>query len=703
MRRGVYFDAWFKDQHNYHPSLPARRLRMVEQLADMRATTLCWSALGGGSIALPYLEQEAYQQVPARFRLHGHVNDAEFLAACAARGIEVFGVIFEAQGWRFAAEYDQDGLLASVNETRGVGRPGSVGLTAFNQDTGPSDWLPWRHYFPDGLHNSLGEEITDLFEQACSRRLDGEPLHANWVEVADRDQTAHLMDRNSPAWLEYLKAIARIQIDAGVSGIQLDESEIPLNALYYGGCFCPDCTVQFRQYLQGLDPATLPPELQGTDLSAFDYGAWLRAQGYQVYTPVRELPLVGLYAAFMLGAMHRTFRDLSAYIKAYGRSKGKNILVSGNFYNGHPEYDGIVDAVDLCITEMHATGYQQPWFFRHVQGLARGREVLIAENPYGGIIPELVQQLETGRGYDRLRTSFYEGAATGPSMTFPFGSWMGTVIQDSFWAPKALLDEVGQALAATDHLRGVTSRHEVAVLYPLADAWAAEVTGPRWATAGAAVDYAGVPDDQRIPYHGLIKQLALAHVPFDMIPLPDPAYRANDVTAASLARYRYVLAPACARISPAQHDELAAYAAAGGTVVVYGDYGTALPDSARAGVPGVPGWVAGDLADPTAALADLQVEPAAAYPDLYLGLFDLGPGRSAVHLVNYAYDQTQDVTPPRHGLTFQVRLPHAVGAARLWRPGHPPQSLTVGLEADRVAIKVPELDIYAIVELTQES
>ena len=59
MERGVYFDAWFPRQHCYHPSLPPWRLRMIDDLEDDRATTLVWSALGGGSISLPYLEEES--------------------------------------------------------------------------------------------------------------------------------------------------------------------------------------------------------------------------------------------------------------------------------------------------------------------------------------------------------------------------------------------------------------------------------------------------------------------------------------------------------------------------------------------------------------------------------------------------------------------------------------------------------------------
>ena len=59
MERGVYFDAWFPRQHNYHPSLPPRRLKMIDDLVDYHATTRVWSALGGGSISLPWLDLAA--------------------------------------------------------------------------------------------------------------------------------------------------------------------------------------------------------------------------------------------------------------------------------------------------------------------------------------------------------------------------------------------------------------------------------------------------------------------------------------------------------------------------------------------------------------------------------------------------------------------------------------------------------------------
>ena len=128
MERGVYFDAWFPNQHCYHPSLPGRRLRMIDHLVDYRATTLVWAAMGGGSISLPYLEQEAFAPIDSRFRFYGFVNDSEFIRECQKKGIKVFGIVFEVQGWEMPAELNEDeSQILAFNELRGVGKRGFVG------------------------------------------------------------------------------------------------------------------------------------------------------------------------------------------------------------------------------------------------------------------------------------------------------------------------------------------------------------------------------------------------------------------------------------------------------------------------------------------------------------------------------------------------------------------------------------------------
>ncbi|MDR0416082.1 MAG: hypothetical protein LBH76_01950, partial [Propionibacteriaceae bacterium] len=539
MRRGVYFDGWFPGQHNYHPSLPARRLRMVDELVDMHATTLVWAALGGGSVSLPYLEEEAHGAVPDRFRIHGFVNDAAFIRACARRGIEVFGVVFEAQGWEFPTEVDDDGAVNAVNELPGEGRRGWMGLREFSEGCGPAGWSSLTAYFPDGLANGRGEPVTDLWNQACCVDLDGVPLHATWVEAPDRAHECHYMDRNNPAWRDYLKAVIRLQIDAGVAGVQLDESETPFGALVYGGCFCSDCADQFRDWLAALAPDDRPAELAGVDLGRFDYPQYLRGHGVPARTPAKDLPLGEAYIRFSLQAFQRSFGEIADYIAEYGRSVGRQVLRAGNFYNANPEYAPLVSHVDVMVTEMRHTMDAQPWWFRHVEGFAHGRDVLVAENPYGGVVPALAAELDRGRGHDRLRTSLYEGAAMGPSMTFPYGSWLGAEIQDAFWAPRYLLAEVGGFLAATDHLRGHRSRHEVVVLFPAADAFEADLAGARWANNVKTASFG--PSAQRLPYWAAIEALAWAPTGFDVLVLPAPDDGLSPFAAGSLAPYRTVV------------------------------------------------------------------------------------------------------------------------------------------------------------------
>ncbi len=216
MERAVYFDAWFPRQHCYHPSLPARRLRMIEDLVDYRATLLVWSALGGGSLSLPYLEQEAFGTIDPRFRFYGFLNDVEFIQEAQKRGIKVFGIVFEAQGWEFPVELNQaEDTILALNELRGVGKRDWIGLREFSQNRYPRLWAPLEKYFPGGLVNSAGESVTDLIAECCSRDIFGQPCHATWVECSDREHQCYLMDRNNPVWREYLKAVIRLQIDAG--------------------------------------------------------------------------------------------------------------------------------------------------------------------------------------------------------------------------------------------------------------------------------------------------------------------------------------------------------------------------------------------------------------------------------------------------------------------------------------------------------
>jgi hypothetical protein len=697
MQRGVYFDGWYPNQHCYHPSLPPRRIRMVEDLDRMHATILVWSALGGGSISLPYLEGEAFGEIPERFRTYGFVNDAEFIRLCEERGIEVFGIVFECQGWEFPAEV-VDGKVVAFNELRGEATQSWLGLGEFTRDEGPDQWKPFRHYFPEGLVNSRGQQVTDLFEECASRGIDGSAYHAHWVEAPDRAHRAHLMDRNNPVWREYLKAIVRIQIDAGVAGVQLDESGSPLEALRYGGCFCADCTMQFRRYLEDRSVEVEADAFDAVgDLSTFDYGEWLRAQGYGPGAAPQTLPLHDEYVRFQRRASAATFKEIADYVRDYAAEKGRAVKVAGNFYECFPYYDAMVPNADVMVTEMKITGDRQPWWFRHAAVFGQGKPVVVVENPYGGVIPDLVDELHAGRGYDRFRISIYEAAAMGVNMTLPYGSWLGSQIEDSYWAPRALSDEVADFLQAIDGLLSATTANDVAVVYSVLSHMRAAVDGDAYDDQGRFYPVDAATAGPVDTYWDAVALFCDHLIPYDPVILPDEALRPTTLTAESLSRYRTVVFPACRDVSPTQHAAFLGYLEQGGQAVVQGDYGVALDPAERALLVEHPGCVVvADISDlPGHVERQVDVE-------LPLGACNiqaLPDGTHALHLINYDYDGDTDAIRVVRDAELIVRTAGPVRGASWHVPGRSAKPLKVTAQDGTARMTIPELGTYGVIHL----
>jgi hypothetical protein len=641
MERAVYFDAWYPRHHCYHPSLPPRRLKMIEDLEEYRATALVWSALGGGSISLPYLEEEAWGEVDSRMRFYGFLNDAEFIQHCQERGIKVFGIVFEVQGWEFPVEFSEaEDRVLSMNETRGVGTPGWLGLREFAQNTYPKLWKPFEHYFPDGLVNSDGDVVTDILEECVSRDIHGNPLHSEWVEAPDNEHFAYLMDRNNPVWREYLKAIIRIQVDAGVAGVELDEADLPLFSTRYGGCFCKDCMKQFRAYLQTLSPERLPKDLEGTDLATFNYGAWLLERGHDFGEERRNAPLYWDYIRFQRDTVTRHFVELTDYIREYGRTKGREVLVACNCGDAPPHFDAFRPHVDLLCAEQHITKYRQPSWCRYAAGFAGETELVVVEQPFAGVIPELVDALGEGKGYDRFRMMHYEAAALGVSTSIPYGSWMGPVVKESFWAPHGVLTEMQDFLADHEHLFSTGTFSETVVAYSVPSAFEQQ-------TVDASRDF--------VPFYEACDALVAQTQPFDVVMFPEGALRPDSLTLDDLAQYRTLVLPSCSWLTPRQGDLVGAFLGRGGHVLVRGGFADNLPKDVRS-------WL---IEDPLLAMVDeIRAEDLADGPQVFMeGPHDLAINLQrvergvAIHLIRYDYDAERDEVPVLPELAVQIRLP----------------------------------------------
>ena len=656
MERGVYFDAWFPRQHCYHPSLPPRRLRMIDELVELKATVLVWAALGGGSLSLPYLEQEAFGDIDPRFRFYGFVNDAEFIRTCQERGIRVFGVVFEVQGWEFPVKLNEseDRILA-LNEVRGEDPQRWLGLREFSQNRYPALWKSFEDYFPSGVQNSDGAPVTDLLEECCSRDIHGAPCHAHWVECPDRDHSCYTMDRNNPVWREYLKAIIRIQIDAGVAGVHLDEAELPITSLQYGGCFCKDCMAGFREYVR----ERTPDELAGVDIDSWHYGHWLLEQGHDFKSAQADAPLFWDYLRFQQQSITRYFGELADYVRSYGRSKGREVQVSGNFFNLFEHYYALEPKVDLVVTEMRNTGYRQPSWYRYAAGFAGNKPVVVVENPYGGVIPELAAALHKGRSYDLFRMSLYEAAALGANMSVPYGAWMGSEIQDSFHPPHELCAEIQTFLADHEDLYSRRTYSEIGVIFSVESNFRLQSGGDVLSDNTLNVIGNDVP-----PFWHVCEALSDASQPYDVIFFPEGKLRADDLHAEDLEQYAVLVLPQCSFLTLPQAGLLQSYMESGGRVLALGDTGANLPPEVREPLIQHARWSVDRLGG--SGLAALWTAPQVRLTpsvDAAVNLQRVNGG-AAVHLIRYDYDGSLDRVTPLAELTLEVRLPiQATGIA----------------------------------------
>jgi hypothetical protein len=696
MERGVYFDAWFPNQHCYHPSLPGRRLRMVEHLVDYRATTLVWSAMGGGSISLPYLEQEAFEPIDTRFRFYGFVNDSEFVKECQKHGIKVFGIVFEVQGWEMPAELNEDETqILSFNELRGVGKKVWMGLREFSQNRYPNLWPPIEKYFPNGLIDSDGNKVTDLIENCVSRDIHGVACHARWVECPDREHQCYLMDRNNPVWREYLKAIIRIQIDAGVDGIQLDEAELPITSFQYGGCFCKDCMKGFRQYLKDMPEEQLPKELRGVDLENFHYGEWLLALGHDFKNQREGAPIFWEYHRYQTRQIAKYFGELADYAREYAAGKGRKVLVSGNFFNlvAHWYY-AMEPKVDLIITEMRNTRYRQPAWYRYVAGFATGKPVIVAENPYGGVVPELVDMLKHGKGYDLFRMSLYEAAALGANMSVPYGAWMGSVIQDSFHPPHELCVEIQKFLADHEYLYSHKTASETAVVYSV------ETEFQRESGRGIFADNRYNQETSEIgPFWQACEALSDAVQPYDVLFFPDGDLRADTSTAENLSQYRTIILPDCRYLTNAQAQLLRDFLEKDGRLLVMGELGANLRSEERDAILDHPGTRRVEVG----AAFDLNWLPFGQQINLSVPAniavnLQRVAGGITVHILRYDYDFQHDRVPALEEVNLDLRLPGSFSSLEVFSPGEPPEAqLQIAGDSPRLILK--NIPLYSIILL----
>jgi hypothetical protein len=466
--------------------------------------------------------------------------------------------------------------------------------------------------------------------------------------------------------------------------------------MQYGACFCKDCMKGFRRYLQAMPEPARPAELADVDLTSFDYGSWLLQRGYDFKADQRSTPLFGHYYAFQCREIARHFAELAEHARDYARSRGREVLVSGNFFNLDAHYLPLAEHVDLIITEMRNTTYRQPEWYRYVEAFARlvgDKDVVVVENPYGGVVPELITELRRGRGHDLLRLSLWEAAAFGANMSVPYGSWMGAIVEDSFWAPHEVLVEAQDFVAATDPLRSHRSANELAVVHSVPS------LRDLVARADASDNLTNARDlSVTVPYRAVTEALSRAGAPFDVVIFTDGGLQPDRLTADDLDRYRTVVLPGCWWLTAGQVEALLTYLDRGGVVVVTEDPGRNLPTQLTDKLLTHPGLRRAGLTDVAAlqpAGPQVQVDGG-----LAVNLQHLAGGAVACHLVDHGYDPASDAIPPRSNVSLRVRLPaelRVTDQVTVVSPGRAAVSIPVRRDGDHHQVTLPETGIYTVV------
>jgi hypothetical protein len=304
----------------------------------------------------------------------------------------------------------------------------------------------------------------------------------------------------------------------------------------------------------------------------------------------------------------------------------------------------------VVITEMRNTTYRQPAWYRYVAGFAGQKPVIVAENPYGGVVPELAGALTEGKGHDLFRMSLYEAAALGTNMSVPYGAWMGSVVEDSFWPPHELCVEIQRFLADHEHLYTTTTAAETAVVFSVESSFRQE------AHRRLADNRENPVDEDASVFWSVCGRLSAACQPYDVVVFPDGELRPDTLTAAELSRYRLLVAPDCGHLTGPQADLLDAHLEAGGRLAVIGALGENLDEARRARILTHSGTARCRLDDdPSSALPggpQVIVQPAL---DAAVCIHEVGDG-VAVHVLRYAYDPALDRVPALDSLRLSIRL-----------------------------------------------
>jgi hypothetical protein len=259
---------------------------------------------------------------------------------------------------------------------------------------------------------------------------------------------------------------------------------------------------------------------------------------------------------------------------------------------------------------------------------------------------------------------------------------MGSVIEDSFYAPHGLATEIQAFLADNEALFARRTVNEVAVVFSV------ESTRELIGKADASDNITNARDESvEVPYRVVTSTLANAAVPFDVVIFPDGVTAEDRSSAESLARFSTVVLPDVHALTDRQLAAVEGYLAGGGTVVTTDRVPPGLRPHERL------------RAAPRDSLEELL--PHGRQVDTVLSaaanVQELADGSYALHLVNYDYDAATDAVRAVTDVRLGVRLPKDKQRATAVSSDGARADLDLRVEAGVHTVTLDSLGVYSIV------
>jgi hypothetical protein len=498
----------------------------------------------------------------------------------------------------------------------------------------------------------------DFLDAAC-RDFEGKPYLVPWLwDHKHKGQPAYWWCSNSPLYRRYLEKRLAETMAAKPDGLHIDDYRSTSGSVtWLSGGFCRHCMAAFRNYLKTRVGPEKLARFGVVDLEHFDYREWLVAKGVTPDQYKKQRGSLALAAEFLDFHVRANTDYVAAYRKHGEELRGGPLTLSVNSELGSPQALAIAPHLSYfcCEVGQQAARLQPPTHPVTIYKLADALDRPVAATASGQDWAFIMEKKLPGL----VRTWAALSYAFGQNFMAPHRQWAYTQAKGTHWYD------------------GPTE--EYAWLYQFVRLNASLLDGYE-AVAQVGVVYSNPAARKgRGGIEPVCTELASGHVPFAVLIAGDD-WLPNRLDAERLAQFKAIVVTDIADLDPEQKKLLDRVDAVGRMV--------RWPDRKHLA----------ELVPPAIAIegaAQVWAIPRAVPGD--------PKAPAVVHLLNRAYDAAKDAMTVQKDLELRLRRDlfggRVFAKAILHAPKAEPKPAEVIVRSDVTAIRIPALDLWAIVEL----